>query len=93
MAVYKARKIEWDENLEVIPQDYGAGVKPLVFIIHDESTFNSNDGGKKIWVHEDKSALRKKGHGQGLHVSDYLTSIGRYGNGEACEIVKCDGDI
>jgi len=48
LAVYKARIMEWDENLEVIPKDHGAGVNPLVFIINDESTFNSNDGHKKI---------------------------------------------
>jgi len=93
MAVYKARMMEWDENLQVIPKEYGEGVKPLVFVTHDESTFNSNDGRKKIWVHEDKAPLRKKGRGQGLHVSDYLTAIGRLGDGEACETLKCGGDI
>jgi len=57
MAAYKARLVEWDDNLQPIMQELGEGVKPLVFITHDESTFNSNDGRKRIWIHEDKSPL------------------------------------
>jgi len=93
MAAWKSRMMEWDENLQLIPQALENGVKPLVFVTHDESTFNSNDGHRKIWVHSDRAPIRKKGRGQGLHVSDYLTAIGRLGGGEAAEILKCGGDI
>jgi len=85
--------MEWDEQRNVIPKVYDEGVKPLVCVTDDESTFNSNDGRKKIWVHEDKSSIRKKGRGQGLHVSDYLTPIERLGAGEASETLKCGSDI
>jgi len=85
--------MEWDEQLNVIPKVYDDGVKLLVFVTHVESTFNSNDGRKKIWVHEYKSSIRKKGRGQGLHVSDYLTPIGRLGAGEASQTLKCGGNI
>jgi len=85
--------MEWDENLQLIPQAYENEVKPVVFVTHDESTFNSNDGRRKVWVHEDRAPIRKKGHGQGLHVSDYLTAIGRLGGGEAADILKCGRDI
>jgi len=68
------------------------GVKPIAFITHDESTFNSNAGRKRIWFHEDKNPLRNKDQGQGLHVSDYLTLIGRLGGGEVCDILTCGGD-
>ena len=93
MEAYKARMMEWDDNLQPINKELEPGVKPIVFITHDESTFNSNDGRKRIWIHQDKQPLRKKGRGQGLHVSDYLSPIGRLGNGDVCKILKCGGDI
>jgi len=92
MAALHSQMMEWNEDLEPINKELEAGVKPIVFITHDESTFNSNDGRKRIWIHEDKSHLRKKGRGQGLHVSDYVTPIGHLGGGEVCEILKCGGD-
>ena len=93
MESLKPSMMEWNEQLEPIFKELEPGVKPIVFITHDESTFNSNDGRKRIWIHEDKSPLRKKGRRQGLHVSDYLTPIGRLGDGDVCEILKCGGDI
>ena len=93
MAAFSPRMMEWDDDLQPIVKELGASEKPLIFITHDESTFNSNDGRRRIWIHEDKSPLRKKGRGQGLHVSDYLTPIGRLDNGKVCEILKCGGDI
>lgn len=93
MEALKSRMMEWDENLQVVPKEYETGVRPIVFVTHDESTFNSNDGRKKIWVHEDHAPLRKKGRGQGLHVSDFLTPVGRLDDGNVCEILKCGGDI
>ena len=46
MAAFKSRMMEWDEDLQPIVKELGEGEKPLVFITHDESTFNSNDGRK-----------------------------------------------
>jgi len=84
--------VEWDASLQQIPKDY-TGNKPIVFVMHDEYTLNSNEGRKRIWIHKDKAPIRKKGRGQGLHVSDYLTPIGRLGGGNVCEILKCGGDV
>jgi len=67
-------------------------VKLIAFVMYDESTFNSNDGRKCIWIHEDKSPLQKKCRGHELHVLDYLTPIGRLRGGQVCEILKCGGD-
>jgi len=53
--------MEWDEAFQVVDKSYGANQRPLVFIAHDECPFNSNDGRKKIWIHENKSPIRKKG--------------------------------
>ena len=85
--------MEWDEAFQVVDKSYGANQRPLVFIAHDECPFNSNDGRKKIWIHENKSPIRKKGWGQGLHVSDFLTPVGRLGAGNVCEVLKCGGDV
>lgn len=93
MEAVKSRMIEWEENLQVVPKEYETGVRPIVFVTHDESTFNSNDRHKEIWVHEDHAPLRKKGRGQGLHVSDFLTPVGRLDDGNLCETHKCGGDI
>jgi len=81
--------MEWDNDLQPIVKELGASEKQLIFITHDESTFNSDDGRRCIWIQEDKSQLRKKGRRQGLHVSDYLIPIGRLDNGNICEILKC----
>ncbi|KAG0639110.1 hypothetical protein HOY80DRAFT_1046121 [Tuber brumale] len=67
-------------------------IQLLILVTQDECTFNSNDGRHYIWVHPEHQPLRKKGHGQGLHVSDFLTPIGRLGDGDACVIMKCGGD-
>ena len=92
MEELKLWMIEWNEDLTIIPKEYEAGVRPIVFVTHDESTFNSNNGRKRIWVHEDHAPLRKKGRRQGLHVSDFLVPVGRLEDGDVCEILKCGGD-
>ena len=53
------------------------GEKPLVLVTHDESTFNANDGKRRIWKEKGKSPFRPKGRGKGVIVSEFLTLIGR----------------
>lgn len=55
----------------------GGVEEPLLFITHDESTFNSNDARTRIWKHEGSEPLRKKGRGKGIMVSEFLTPVGR----------------
>jgi len=52
------------------------GEKPLVLVTHDESTFNVNDGKRKLWMEEGKQPLRPKGKGKGVMVSGFLTPGG-----------------
>ena len=94
MAAYRDEFLRWDENHQEIPNDlHLTGVKqPLILVTQDECTFNANDGKHFLWIHPDHQPLTKKGRGQGLHVSDFLTPIGRLGNGDACVIMKCGGD-
>ncbi|MFX3650897.1 MAG: hypothetical protein ACE3JU_26440 [Paenibacillus sp.] len=53
------------------------GHKPIMFLTHDESTFNANDGVRYAWSHPDHSVLYAKGRGKGLMSSDVLTPFGR----------------
>jgi len=93
MQSLQSQMMEWDANLNIIDKSDPPNSRPIVFITHDECTFNSNDGRKKIWIHEDRAPIRKKGRGQSLHVSDFLTPVGRLGGGNVCEVLKCGGEV
>jgi hypothetical protein len=41
-------------------------------IFHDESIFHANDLQRRVYVHEGKMPLRKKGQGRAIHVSDFI---------------------
>jgi hypothetical protein len=66
-------------NLEIqINPELNEGEKLHVFVTHDETTFQANDGLEAGWMPNGEHPLRKKGHGRSLHVSDFLTdTIGR----------------
>jgi len=92
---YKDRLVTWYENLQEEP-NYAleSGEEhPLIFITQDACTFNANDGTHYLWVHQEYQPLRKNGRGKALHVSDFLTPIGRLGSGEVCVTLACGGDI
>lgn len=94
MTAYQDQLLHWDEQLQEVPYPlYLDGqFQPLILVTQDECTFNSNDGRHFIGIHPEHQPLRKKGRGQGLHVSDVLTPIGRLGDGDACVIMKCRGN-
>jgi hypothetical protein len=52
------------------------GEKPLVLVTHDESTFNANDGKRRLWLKNGEQPLRPKGKGKGIMVSGFLTPGG-----------------
>ena len=56
----------------------------LILVTHDESTFYENDRRKTMWINNDtKAVVEKKGEGQSIMVSDFLTSEwGRLKDGE-----------
>lgn len=85
----------WDENLDPQPsiQVLMGEEQPVIMVTHDKCTFNANDGSQFIESHDNHNPIRKKGLGQGLHVSKLLTMVGRLGGGSVCEILKCRGDI
>jgi len=66
------------ETLKTIyPANLSAGVRPIVPIVHDETTFNANDGCNKVWIKEDHTLLKNKSRGKGIMVSDFLFPGGR----------------
>jgi hypothetical protein len=59
-----------------LPLNISPGDKPIVFITHDESTFNANDGKRQFWLKNGEQKLRPKGRGKGIMVSGFLTPGG-----------------
>ena len=58
-------------DIEIMP-NRTANQHQMVLVTHDESTFYSNDGRKSFWLSKNESALKKKGPGGSLMVSDFL---------------------
>ena len=56
----------------------GTAEKRLVVIYHDESSFHSNEGQLWKWTEQDKLAIRPKGQGRGLMVSDFIEEHNGY---------------
>jgi len=82
------------ESLQIkYPTDLPAGVKSIVFVVHDESTFNANDGRSKIWIKDDQMPLKKKTCGKGIRVLDFLIPGGRMRVPEAVDTLFIQEDI
>ena len=65
--------VNGEELRMIYPTALPPGEKPIVLIVHDESTFNTNDVHLKIWLKDDNIPLREKSGGKGIMVSDFLT--------------------
>ena len=84
MVYWKLITTDEGESLQIkYPTDLPSGVKPIVLVVHDESTFNANDGRSKIWIKDDQMPLKKKTRGKGIMVSDFLIPGGRLRASEA----------
>jgi hypothetical protein len=52
------------ENMDIItPPVLVDGERKLVLVTHDETTFDSDDGKRKVWIESGKQHLRPKGAG------------------------------
>ena len=61
------------DNMEVIiPPQLKQGENKLVLVTHDETCFDSHDSKRTVWVEGDKKALRPKGSGKSIMVSQFL---------------------
>lgn len=76
---YEKRFVIYNNEGQVVSQLHGFAVPGvrfrLILVTHDESTFYENDRRKTKWVHEkEKAATEKKGEGQSIMASDFLTA-------------------
>ena len=46
----------------------------IILVTHDESTFAAHD---ELWIPDSEQPLRKKGAGRSIHVSEFLTDVGK----------------
>ena len=65
-------KYDGDDMTVVIPADLDHGEKKLVLITHDETCFDSNDSKRSIWLEGENHALRPKGSGRSIMISQFL---------------------
>ncbi|KAF8424326.1 hypothetical protein EV426DRAFT_716937 [Tirmania nivea] len=49
---------EWVEDSSIILKEIPAGEKEKILVTHDESTFNANDGKRRMWIQNDAQPLR-----------------------------------
>lgn len=60
------------DNQEVILEPVlEEGIKKIVFVTHDESTFYANDGKSDFWLLDDENYIRKKGQGSSIMISEF----------------------
>jgi len=50
--------------------------KEHIPVFQDESIFHTNEHRHTVWVPEGQQPLCKKGNGQSIHVSDFITQDG-----------------
>ncbi|KAA8895915.1 hypothetical protein FN846DRAFT_995097 [Sphaerosporella brunnea] len=65
------------EVMRALQHDPAAVPCELIPVIHDECTYNANDGVHHQWILGDHNPLRKKSRGAALMVSEFLTPRGR----------------
>ncbi|KAH8922853.1 hypothetical protein BT69DRAFT_1297612 [Atractiella rhizophila] len=63
--VVKYRQELTDDPQEVI-KVLPPSVKPVILVVHDETTCTANDGKTHSWMLEGRTKLRKKGQGRGI---------------------------
>ena len=77
---YEKRFIIYDNDGNVLSTPTGFPVPQgvrfrLILVTHDESTFYENDRRKTLWINNNtKAVAEKKGKGQSIMASDFLTS-------------------
>ena len=70
------RFVDFQDGSWEMPRNLQPEEKPLILVTHDESTFNANDGKRRLWTQGGEQPLRPKGKGKGIMVSGFLTPGG-----------------
>ncbi|TFK18059.1 hypothetical protein FA15DRAFT_604020 [Coprinopsis marcescibilis] len=79
--LYEPRFTIYDNEGNATPPENGFPIPPeqvgrfqLILVMHNESTFYENDRRKSKWTHlAEKASTEKKGEGQSIMVSDFVT--------------------
>ena len=58
--------------------ELGAGERPLIRVVHDESTFYANSDQSFFWGDDQTNVLRQKSLGASIMVSDFIDEIAGY---------------
>jgi hypothetical protein len=60
-------------TLEYVPPTLQPGEREHVLIMQDETVFHSNEYQRRSWLAQDQQPIWKKGRGQAIHVSDFIS--------------------
>ncbi|CAG8519646.1 23557_t:CDS:2, partial [Racocetra persica] len=75
MAKYETHMIGFSsENIEEETQLAFQDI--VILVTHNEYIFSAYDGRRWLWMPKGEQPLRKKGQGQSVHVSEFLTDVG-----------------
>jgi len=79
MEEYQRRLVEYTVgSVRKEVEKQAANTRRLVLVAHDKMTVQLNDGKKKSWVLDGEHPLKKKGVGQGIHVSGVICATKGY---------------
>ena len=87
---------EGEFQVEVMEPVLEPGVKKIVFVTHDESTFYANDGKRNFWLLEGENYIRKKGQGSPIMISEFQCPCHgtmKYGGRTSRVLFKAGGRI
>ena len=62
-----------DQTLDCIPPTLLPEEREHVLVFQNESIFHTNEYRRRSWLAKDQQAIRKKGNGHAVHVSDYIS--------------------
>ena len=68
--------VEFQDDGIILPKEYSKNCavgrpnqRPIIMIIHDESTFSANDNCQKVWTLEKYRIFKLKRRGKGIMIS------------------------
>ena len=67
-----------NETLDRLSPTLQPREKEHVLVVQDETVFHTNEYRRQSWLAQDQQPIRKKGSGQAIHVSDFISeTVGR----------------
>jgi hypothetical protein len=62
-----------DQTLKCVPPTLQPREREHVLIMQDETVFHTNEYRRQSWLAQDQQPIWKKGGGQAIHVSDFIS--------------------